>query len=528
MHAGDVGRRAAAMLIAVVAGFAALAATASADEADELFDPGRMYVIELGLPQSSIDGLNNNSNAYQPGTFKIASTDGTPQGVGAFSAPVSVEVRLKGNWSWRSLAGKAAFKVRFPESGLFKGLRILTLNNMVSDPSMIHETLSYTAYRRAGVPASRTGYAYVYVNGVDYGIHLNIETMDRIALEKLLGPFDAGVQHLYEGEDGDDVWPDFAWSFEVDEGDPDDRGDLEAFADAAHSSGPQPWAERVAAFADLEEMTKMWAVEKYVGQWDGYSGQEESWTPNNYYLYSDATGRFKMLPWGNDESWELAHRLPFDGRAGKLFDFCIEDQACEAIYRASAAELHAEVPAMNLDQLALASAALLAPWQQLEAKQSTREEHTPAAAAASVDEARTFIAGRQAELAAWLGTPPPTRPAPPGPPAPRPPVQGKLRIDRMILHGGVLFTRLAVPGTGRLQKRVELRTRKGTLRACATRRTVRRAGTVDLRCKLSATVQKRRRTSRLRPQVRIGFAPSSGAHQAIARRIVLPRLKPNP
>jgi CotH kinase protein len=50
------------------------------------------------------------------------------------------------------------------------------------------------------VPASRTGYAYVYVNGEDYGIHLDIEALDEIALAKLFGSFDEGVQHLYEGK----------------------------------------------------------------------------------------------------------------------------------------------------------------------------------------------------------------------------------------------------------------------------------------------------------------------------------------
>ena len=34
------------------------------------------------------------------------------------------------------------------------------------------------------MPASRTGYAYVYVNGDDYGVHLNIETLDEVALAR--------------------------------------------------------------------------------------------------------------------------------------------------------------------------------------------------------------------------------------------------------------------------------------------------------------------------------------------------------
>ena len=47
----------------------------------------------------------------------------------------------------------------------------------------------------------------------------------------------------------------------------------------------------------------MWAVEKYIGHWDGYAG-DPSTQPNNYYLHSDAAGQFTMLPWGTDQTWD--------------------------------------------------------------------------------------------------------------------------------------------------------------------------------------------------------------------------------
>ena len=127
---------------------------------------------------------------------------------------------------------------------------------------MLHETLSYAAFRAAGVPASRTGFVYLRVNGDDFGLYLNIETLDDVALERIFGSFDDQVQHLYEGEVGHDVTPGEAGEFEVDEGDQANLEDLEALIDAVSSSGPEAWSERVAATADLAEMTKMWAVEK--------------------------------------------------------------------------------------------------------------------------------------------------------------------------------------------------------------------------------------------------------------------------
>ena len=50
-------------------------------------------------------------------------------------------MRLKGQASFRPLGKKAAFKVKFPEANRLLGLKSMTLNNMVQDASMVHETL---------------------------------------------------------------------------------------------------------------------------------------------------------------------------------------------------------------------------------------------------------------------------------------------------------------------------------------------------------------------------------------------------
>ena len=185
-----------------------LPAVAAADDpAAALYQPNRVDVIKLIVDPTELAKLEAEPDEYVKGTFSLAETNGTPAGVGAFSPPRNVEVRLKGDASFKDLSGKAAFKLKFGEAEAFMGLRKMTLNNMVEDPSMIHETLSYAAFGAAGVPAPRTSFAYVEVNGLDYGLHLDLETLDKIALEKRFGPFKKPPQHLYEGEAGDEVNP---------------------------------------------------------------------------------------------------------------------------------------------------------------------------------------------------------------------------------------------------------------------------------------------------------------------------------
>jgi hypothetical protein len=147
-------------------------------------------------------------------------------------------------------------------------------------------------------------------------------------LEKRFGPFQNPPQHLYEGEKGHDVVPGQAQAFEVDEGDDADVSDLEALIEAVDAeAGSEPWSTRIAPYVDLGEMTKMWAVEKYIDHWDGYSGHAiAGLRPNNYYLYSNAAGQFQMLPWGADQTYiptigvgTPGRELLFDGEGGVLY-----------------------------------------------------------------------------------------------------------------------------------------------------------------------------------------------------------------
>jgi hypothetical protein len=402
-----------AFVCALVLGWGLAAAPAAlGDEAAALYDPGTVFAIHLTLPKTSEEELEADpEGAYQPGEFSIAATEGVPQTEKTASIPVKVEVRLKGNTSFEPLSGKAAFKLKFKKGERPFGLKKMTLNNMVQDPSMVHETLAYEEFRDAGVPAPRTGFAYVYVNGVDYGMHLDLETVDEQALEKMFGtPFEAAHQHLYEGEDGTDVIPGDADKFEVDEGSETEIGDLEALIGAVNGSGAEPWSTRVAPFADLTEMTQMWAVEKYVGQWDGYSGRAGELLPNNYYLYDDTKGVFQMIPWGADQSFEPDEGVYFEGQAGVLFDKCSADPTCFATYRQAVRTALATARALDLPARAMALDAMLAPWQELEAGNvrhhyTRTEAHAAAAATAAfasarIGEAETWLSGGEAQPAA--------------------------------------------------------------------------------------------------------------------------------
>jgi hypothetical protein len=181
----------------------------------------------------------------------------------------------------------------------------------------------------------------------------------------------------------------------MEEGDEDDLSDLEALIAAVNGDGD--FSDRVKSVADLRQLTRMWAVEKYIGHWDGYAGPVPACNqPNNYYLHSDSGGIFTMLPWGTDMTWDS--RLAFDGNAALMFNECLNDDSCFAFYRDAVRDVRSLVVGLDLDARAASTAELLAPWQA----QDPRREYSLEDIQAAVDATRDFLAVRPSDAEAWL------------------------------------------------------------------------------------------------------------------------------
>jgi len=535
------------MLAACLGALALLPATGAADEADALYDPSTVSVVEIDLPQASQEALEADpEGAYQSATLTLKRTDGTPGGVVETVGPKEVEMRLKGSASFRDLSEKAAFKFKFPKEGKgtgpLLGLRKMTLNNMVEDPSMTHETLAFALHRALGVPASRTGFVYLKINGEDFGVYMNVENYDNVAMAKKFGTFDTNVQHVYEGENGADLEPGRVADFELDEG-PGDISDLEGLAAAVTDPDPEPWSTAVGARADLKEMTRMWAAEKYSGQFDGYAGGPALDHPNNYFLATGTDGLFRMLPWGQDETWKGENHLPFDGEAGLMFEGCLADANCEATYESALEVLQANVPQLKLDQMAVCTAEMLAPWQQLEEEESSRFEYDAGEIAGAVAETRAFIAGRPGELAAFLGNSGPAQPAPvdscpadepekptePKPPVVTPPAPPLVAPALLLsfgpskLKGSFVSTKVEAPGAGVVTQKVTTRIEGRRIRACSVRANPPGAGTVGVSCRLQSRVQDARADGALKLRVHVAFAPQEGTTRSVTRTLTAPK-----
>jgi hypothetical protein len=297
-----------------------------------------------------------------------------------------VGVRLKGHRSMKPLHEKAAFKIavdRFVPAQRFLGVRRLTLNNMVEDPTLLREFLGYRLFRELGVTSPQVGYARVFVDGEPRGIYSIVEDVDQV-VERSVPDAKSGV--VYEGEYGCDLFPEDVAGFDKDYGKDPGRAALAAFAEAAagdaralFGAGTGPLDEP-AFFAFL-------AGSAIVGDFDGYRHA------HNYRIQlAPDTRRWRFVPWGLDRAFQRPLSI-FDSQ-GWLAQRCFSDAACRLEYVRSVRAAIDRFESLRLGRTARALAA------RLDALDAAGSGHGPSAADrdAARQKLEAFIRQRPAQI----------------------------------------------------------------------------------------------------------------------------------
>jgi len=367
------------------------AAEAPPGDASWLYDPMQVTEIDLETGEAALAQLGVRPDEYVEARVTIRNG-------GSSYGPYVVGLKLKGHGTFRTLDRKAALKIKFgfAVSGQrFQGVKTLTLNNMTQDPSMIAEASSSLVLRAIGVPTARIGYAYVRLNGAEYGLYADVETVDSVMAKRWF----ASTRHVFEGQLGVDVGPGREAELEVDEGPAADLSDVVALA-AADAGGADGWWERMQPVADMAEVVRAFAGEHYIAHWDGYSVAGGELQPDNYYLHSDAAGRFSLIVSGVDTTWE--DRSPFGVYAkGALMRHCAADAACRRVYVDTMREIATSPAVAAVAAQARTIREAIAPWRA----RDPRREQTVADGEVSAAAKIALIEARQTELALWLEHP---------------------------------------------------------------------------------------------------------------------------
>lgn len=344
----------------------------------DIYSASKVTEVYFDIPTASETSLNTWATLKKYVTAKVKFVQGALE-----SDQITIGLRLKGSTSLQPLKQKPSMKIQFNWGDALKGQRFLGLKNMTlhsltQDNSFVHEMGAYKLYNSMGVVAPNTGWAEVFVNGKSKGIYLNVETPDDIFLSKR---FKDPTQHLYEGQafadlkPGNDSGGQYEGKFTVDEGwaATPNKADLTALIAAANVEDPKAWWDGLAKRIDRTSMVKMFAVDNFLGHWDGYSGA----IINNYFLRSNSNSVFTILPWGADQTfgenrqttqlldtYTLAMDKPDSGypwiklshktetiERGLLFRKCLAYKPCFTIYMQQLKATSAKATAVKLPNL---------------------------------------------------------------------------------------------------------------------------------------------------------------------------------
>ncbi|MFN4848341.1 MAG: CotH kinase family protein [Rhodoluna sp.] len=397
------------------------AQAASPLKIEDLYNPLKIVRSDLSIPANSIASLRSAPKTYVPASISM-SLDGRVSG------SVAILVRLKGSTSLQydggDIDGTPSFKIKFPKATTpygYLGLRRMTFNAMLQDNSKIHEYGAYALFNAMGVPASKTGWQRIYMNGKDMGLYINVETPDSVFMQKR---FKDITQHIYEGrankdwEIGNSDGTADTGSFLVDYGwkVTPNKDDLSTLFDYMSDFIPADWYKGMATATNRTLLIRSFAVENFLSHWDSYSGPLK----NNYFLRSNTKGQFTYIPWGTDQTFGENRKTdtlgdtfsvpllattsahPYDSRKsyrGKAYVMCIQYSVCKKAYLLELKAVSAKATGMKLATQMKAVANVINPVLAIQFK------NNPSKMTLALNEQTrsiSYIAKRQSEVAALL------------------------------------------------------------------------------------------------------------------------------
>ena len=273
----------------------------SAQSAGDLFSAQSLQRLDIDLHTADWAALKENfrSNDYYP-------ADVAWNGLKAYNAGI----RSRGTASRSGV--KPSLKIdfsRYASQQSFLGLKSLVLDNLVQDPSGVHESTSMWFFARLGVPAPREAHAMVYVNGDYAGLYLLVEPVDKNLLTRVF----SGEQndgYLYEFNKVGEWWLSYLgpaldpykayFGAKTHDSQTDEMlyRPIEHLVRLINEKPPEEFTEAVGPYLDLNGVVRFLAIQNFLSEIDGLAGR---WGMNNFYLYRlPHQDQHVLIAWDDD------------------------------------------------------------------------------------------------------------------------------------------------------------------------------------------------------------------------------------
>lgn len=295
------------------------------DQLASVFHHEGLQTFELNLSEENLAFLDAQPAAekYVRGSLTFQETMYPNVGIrykgsagswyGCVESPDGDEFNFDGAKKCPKLSIKINFKKYNPD-GRFFGAKKIQFHAMNADTSMMREKLAYWLFNEMGVPAPRTTFVRLRINGRDSGVYLMVEHIDDNFLKSR---FSDGEGTLIKG-----AWPSAHpdMSFidknalrndrRTNKRERDDFSSIFGFADALLSSGDEQ-AAAIHKFWSVDHLGRFVVVDRTLANDDGpmhfycgkYGGKRYCGN-HNIYLYQESNKeRFWLIPWDLDKTF---------------------------------------------------------------------------------------------------------------------------------------------------------------------------------------------------------------------------------
>ncbi len=254
---------------------------------EDLFAHPQVLRLKIEIPSGGQEALRKDPKEYVKANVRV----------GDFVL-TNIGLRLKGQATYQSIDKRPGLTLKFNE--FVKGQELMgrtkvLLNTSLQDPSCIAPVVAGEIFRAAKVPAPRSTFARVELNGRDLGLYALTEAANKDFLSDY---FKKTKGNLYEGNNND-----ILDKLEKDSGDEaTDQADVKALAAAVKDPDPAQRWKRLLPLLDVDRFIAMAAVEAMIWHHDGYTMEH-----NNYRIYHDpGTGQMVFIVHGLDEIFSKA------------------------------------------------------------------------------------------------------------------------------------------------------------------------------------------------------------------------------
>ena len=205
---------------------------------------------------------------------------------------------------------------RYTTDQTFLGLHSFILDNLVQDPSGVHETVTMKIFARLGIPAPREAHVRLYVNNQYAGLYAVIESIDKEFLKRIFGVIGEDTQndgYLYEFNYVD------AWTFNYlgsdlelykqrfdpktheSKSDAQLYGPIEELVRLANDLPADQYLPVLGERLDLSAFIRFVAAQNFVGENDGFLGYAGM---NNFYFYRlENQSKHVFIAWDDDNAF---------------------------------------------------------------------------------------------------------------------------------------------------------------------------------------------------------------------------------